>query len=261
LFLNPGGLKQILYPLDTLLHQPLNLANVEEWQPTQMTSARGVALLIVLLCCFLPVLLSRAEIFWDEFLLLILAAWLGISHVRMLFAFGILAVPILCRQLSTQWESYDPEQDRIWPNALFFTAALTVAYFLFPSSANLQGQVEAQSPVKAVEFLKASRISGPMLNEYVFGGYLLWAAPEYPVMIDGRADVYEWSGFLAEFGRWATLQSPPNALLDQYKVHFCLLARQSPMARILPLLPEWKSVYADSNSILFVRSATINPAR
>src|ERR1039458_7411349 len=64
----------------------------------------------------------------------------------------------------------------------------------------------------------APGLSGPMLNDYSFGGYLIWAAPEYPVMMDGRTDVYEWSGFLGEFGNWATLQSDPNALLQKYRI-------------------------------------------
>src|SRR5215469_2629080 len=32
LFLNPIGVSQILYPIDTLLHQPVGLSQVEEWQ-------------------------------------------------------------------------------------------------------------------------------------------------------------------------------------------------------------------------------------
>jgi hypothetical protein len=93
-----------------------------------------------------------------------------------------------------------------------------------------------------------------MLNDYPFGGYLIWAAPEYPVMIDGRTDIYEWSGFLDEFGAWATFQSDPSVLLKKYKVNFCLLRRQSPMVRVLPLL-NWKIVYSDNNSVILVPTA------
>jgi hypothetical protein len=74
-------------------------------------------------------------------------------------------------------------------------------------------------------------------------------------MMDGRTDVYEWSGFLGEFGNWATLQSDPNALLQKYRINFCLLTRQSPMARVLPLLHEWKIVYSDNNSVILMRTA------
>jgi hypothetical protein len=254
LFLNPVGIRQILYPFDTMLRMRILLGNVDEWAPLNMTDERGVALLAVLLCSFLLVAVRRSELFFDELLLLAIGTWMAVSHMRMLFLFGMLAAPVLSRQLATCWEAYDAETDRIWPNAAMITASLLAIFLAFPSSRNLEEQVEIQSPQKALEFIKANHISGPMLNDYALGGYLIWAAPEHPVFIDGRTDIYEWSGVLGEFGKWATLQSDPNALLEKYKIGFCLLNRQSPMARVLPLLHDWKMVYADNNSVIFVRA-------
>jgi hypothetical protein len=94
-----------------------------------------------------------------------------------------------------------------------------------------------------------------MLNAFDYGGYLIWALPEQPVFVDGRADVFEWSGVLGQFSEWATLQSDPNALLDKYNVAFCLLERASPMAHVMPSLPGWKAIYSDNDSVIFVRSA------
>jgi hypothetical protein len=255
LLLNPAGIKQILYPFDTMLHMHILLGNVDEWAPLDMTEARGVVLLAILLCSFLLVVVRRSELFFDELLLLALGTWMAVSHVRMLFLFGIVAAPILSRQLATSWEGYDAAKDRVWPNAVMIAASLLTILIAFPDSRNLEEQVEEQSPVKAVEFIQASHLAGPMLNDYSFGGYLIWALPEHPVFIDGRTDVYEWSGFLGEFAPWATLESDPDALLQKYRIGFCLLTRQSPMARVLPLLPGWKIVYSDKNSVIFARTA------
>jgi hypothetical protein len=256
LFLNPDGAKQILYPLNTILHQPVGLANSEEWQATQLTDGRGVALLAVLVCSLLITGMRRAELYWDEFLLLMLGTWLGVSHERTLFVFGILAAPILSRQLSNSWDSYNAAEDRAWPNAILIAVSVLVITLAFPSRQNLERQVEKTSPVKAVEFIKANHLSGPMINEYVFGGYLIWAAPKYPVFVDGRSDVYEWSGVLSQFGDWATLRSDPDALLQKYGVNFCLLAKNAPMARVLPLLTNWKMIYSDDNAVIFLRSSS-----
>ena len=73
-----------------------------------------------------------------------------------------------------------------------------------------------------------------MLNEFVWGGYLMWALPEDKVFIDGRADVYDWTGVFMEFGRWAMVQDDPRRLLDKYKVNFCLLR---PMRRCRTCFP------------------------
>jgi hypothetical protein len=99
------------------------------------------------------------------------------------------------------------------------------------------------------------------VNDYRYGGYLIWAAPEYPVFVDGRADVFEETGVLAEFGNWATLQSPPTKLLDRYHVNLCLLSKDSPMRFVLPLLPGWTQVYSDDLSVLFVRTPSATPLK
>ena len=261
LFLNPVGIRQILYPFDTLFNQHLLMADVEEWAPLKMNSPSGIALLAILLCCFLLPVLRRSVLYWHELLLLALGTWLAVSHVRLLAAFGILAAPVVVRQLAAYWDGYDFEKDRILPNAVFLAASLLVAYLAYPNSNSLQAQVEEQSPVKAVKFLEANGIAGPMLNDYTFGGYLIWAAPQYPVMIDGRTDLYVWSGFLGEYGNWANLQSDPHLLLDKYKVGFCLLNSQSPMARVLSLLPDWKQVYSDDKSVIYMRKTPAESAR
>ena len=261
LLLNPVGIKQILYPLNTLFHQTVGLSQVSEWQPLLLGDVRGLALLGVLGCIFLIVVVRKSELLWHELLLLALGTWLAASHRRLLFPFGILAAPILSRLLANSWDEYTAEQDRPLPNAVLITLSLLIAFWAFPSRQNLTKQVEEHSPVKAVEFIKTHNLSGPMVNEWVDGGYLIWAAPEHPVFIDGRADVFEWTGVLTEYGKWAMLQSPPAALLDKYNIGFCLLARESPMAFVLPLFPDWRSVYSDDNYVIFVRVPAASPPK
>ena len=261
LFLNPIGVKQILYPLDTLLHQPIGLANSDEWQALQLNDARGLALLATLACIALVIIVRRSEILWHELLLLALGTWLAASHRRMLFTFGILAAPILCRLLADLWDGYDAEHDLPLANALFVAMSLLAVFLAFPRRPDLTAQVQAKSPAKAVEFIQSHHLSGPIMNEYSYGGYLIWAVPELPVFVDGRADVFEETGVLADFGNWATLQSPPASLLDRYHVNLCLLSKDSPMRFVLPLLPGWTQVYSDDLSVLFVRTPSATPLK
>lgn len=253
LFLNPVGIHQVLYPLNTMFKQPVNLSQISEWRPLTFSGPRGLGLLAVLGSIFLLALVQRSEIMWDELILLGIGVWLAGHHHRMLIVFGILAAPVLSRQLSTAWETYDAATDRPLANAVMILLACTVAFFAFPKHSYLERQVEENSPVKAVQFIKSHHLTGPMLNEYAYGGYLIWAAPEYPVFMDGRADVYEWAGVLTKFGKWATLQSDPNTLLNNYDINFCLLARSSPMTHVLPLLHNWRLAYSDANSVIFTR--------
>jgi hypothetical protein len=254
LCLNPLGVKQVLYPLALMAHQPINLSQVGEWQPLQLNDGRGLGLLAVLGALFLVLVVRRSELYWDELVMLMLGIWLAASHRRLVFVFGILAAPILSRLLSPLWDGYDAEKDRVLPNAVLIVASLLIAYWSFPSLKNLSGQVDQQSPVKAVEFINDHHLSGRMLNDYNFGGYLTWAAPKQRVFVYGGGDIIDWGGIVNEYLTWATLQSDPKTLLDKYNVDFCILSPQSPMVRVLPLLGNWKSVYTDANSVIFVRS-------
>jgi len=263
IFLNPDGVKQALYPLNITLWHPLtlNLSIVEEWRPLVLSSQRGVGLLVVLAFVFLYMIVRRSEsLFLHELLLLAMGAWLAFSHRRMTFVFGILAAPIISRLLSKSWEGYDAEKDFPVLNAALIALAVVVVFFAFPSRQSLVKQVDDGSPVKAVEYIKTHHLTGNMLNSYVYGGYLIWALPEHPVFIDGRSDLFEWAGIMGQYGEWATLQSDPNVLLDKYDVDFCLLERDSPMVHVLPLLKNWKEVYSDNASAIFVRTSAAVPS-
>jgi hypothetical protein len=255
LFLNPIGIRQILYPLDTLLHQHIVTSQIEEWKPLLLSSPRGLALYGVLACIFFLLIVRRSELHWNELLTLILGTALALNHQRMATVFGILAAPTLSRLLSTSWNSYNVEQDHPWANAMMIISAALGVFVAFPNRQYLAKQVDDGNPVRAVEFIKENHLHGHMLNAFDYGGYLIWALPDQPVFVDGRADVFEWSGVLGQFSEWATLQSDPNALLDKYDVRFCLLERESLMAHVMPLLPEWKAIYSDKLSVIFARTA------
>ena len=192
LFLNPIGPKLIWYPFEVMFNQPLNLGAITEWQQTDFAAPRGFALLIVagLIVLVPPVRCIKLQV--HELLLLAFLFYFGVRHERMVFLFGIVAAPILCRLLADTWDRYQPERDRILPNAVLMLVAAVAVVLAFPNSRNLADQVKQNNPVKAVEFIQRSGLSGRMLNEYVYGGYLIWAAPERRrASVDGRVDVYE----------------------------------------------------------------------
>ena len=81
----------------------------------------------------------------------------------------------------------------------------------------------------------------------------MWALPEHKVFIDGRGDVFDWTGVLEEYGRWATLAEDPQLLLDKRAIRFCLLRREAPLSHVIPHLPGWRLDYADDVAVVFVR--------
>jgi hypothetical protein len=248
LFINPVGPRLLTYPLDVMFHQKANLLLITEWQQPDFAAARSLGLLVGVGLILLIPLLRRSDLWFDELLLTGITFWFAVRHERMEFLFGIVAAPVLCRLLADAWENYEFHRDCILPNAVTMGLIALALLLAFPSRVQLQQQVENGNPVKALDFIRKSRLSGNMLNDYAFGGYLIWAAPEHKVFIDGRADIYDPAGLMLEYGMWNSAESDEAALLKKYHISFCLLPRNSRVARILQLLPGWKLVYSDKFS-------------
>jgi hypothetical protein len=255
LFINPAGWEQVTYPLNTMFHQNLGTEIVSEWQPLDLGSLRGIALLGFAAVILMLPIVRGVYLHLDELILLVLTGWLGLHHSRMDFVFGLVTAPILSRLLRSEWEKYDFQRDRILPNLVLIPTCLLITFLSFPDSALLARQVEQTSPVKAIEFIRDAGLNGNLLNDYVYGGYLIWAAPEHKVFVDGRADVFEWTGVLAEYYNWMTLASDPEVLVRKYNIQTCLLAKERPISRVLTQWSGWKVVYSDDLAEVLVKTA------
>jgi hypothetical protein len=254
LFLNPVGWRLVLYPFDLVFNQKQNLSSVAEWLPLNLLDPRAAVLFGVAAWLFLMVLVRRAELRLEELAMLALGFGLAIRHNRMLFLFGILAAPVVCRLLRNAWDRYDPARDLRWANAVMIAASVWIIAAAFPTLGQIQAQVRKGSPVQAVEYIRRTGLTGRMLNAYEFGGYLIWALPEQKVFIDGRCDLFDWTGVLGEYGRWTNLSEDPKLLLDKYRINYFLWRKGAPEERVLQYLPGWRKAYDDEVATIFVRS-------
>jgi hypothetical protein len=252
-FINPVGHRMVTYPLDVLWAQPDNLGNIEEWAALDIHDPRAFAFAAILLLVMAASATRRTVLQPLEWMLLIVTAGMSIQHVRMLPIFGIISAPIVCRVLASYWQGADPQRSHLLWNAILIAAALALSGAVLPDAAALDRSVESQQPVKAVARIQQAGWSGPMLNEYVWGGYLIWALPQHKVFIDGRADIYAWSGVLREYRKWALLEEDPALLLDRHGIRLILLRAKAPMSQVMPYLPGWRKAYDDGLAVIFVR--------
>jgi hypothetical protein len=130
-------------------------------------------------------------------------------------------------------------------------AAVAINFLrLMPENANQQ-IYEQQVPVAAVEFLQSELPPGKLLNSYNWGGYLIWALPEYPVFVDGRTDLYsdevidEWLGIVQAEEGW-------QELLEKYGIQVILIEPYWPLVKVLEF-ERWERRYQDDHAVIFVR--------
>jgi len=111
-------------------------------------------------------------------------------------------------------------------------------------------------PVEAVAYLETSRPPGPLFNSYNWGGYLIWAARDYPVYVDGRTDLYD-DALLRDYLKVALAQPGWDEHLDQIGANAVLIETDSPLAQVLRLSKGWDLVYRDHLASLYVREVPL----
>ena len=94
--------------------------------------------------------------------------------------------------------------------------------------------------------------AGPVLNDYSFGGYLIFAG--IPTFIDGRSELYG-GPFIERYNRDVSLADLRDflKLLDQYKFDATLLEPGTPAVALLDRLPDWQRVYGDDVAVVHKR--------
>lgn len=107
-------------------------------------------------------------------------------------------------------------------------------------------------PVAAVDFIQRHHLTGPMYNDYNFGGYLLWKAPELPVFMDGRIEVYQ-GNVLDQHLQVSRAAQGWEAIADRYGIQFFLVRPERGITSALLENPAWDLVYFDYNAAIFVR--------
>lgn len=94
-----------------------------------------------------------------------------------------------------------------------------------------------------------------VLNDYSFGGYLVFAG--IPTFIDGRGELYG-GRFLHRYNNALSLADLNDflKLLDDYKIDATLLEPETPAVALLDRLPDWKRVNGDAIAVVHKRQAT-----
>lgn len=108
-----------------------------------------------------------------------------------------------------------------------------------------------ETPAAAIRAARTAHVAaGPVLNEYSFGGYLIFSGI-HP-FIDGRTDMYG-DRFLKRY--IAALNGGPDlaSLLNEYHVTWTLLTADSPAVTFMSQLPGWHRLYGDKTAVVYTR--------
>lgn len=253
LFLNPYTYHLVFYPFNFAFKQRLNVNHVDEWMSLDFHSVRGKIVFAMLAATIILALVRKRHWRLDELGFLLLGFYAALTYSRFLFLAAIVLTPILARELDF-FPPYDSAIDKKWLNAVFMAVIVAGCAWRLPSSQFLLRDTVRIYPVKALTYLRQFQPQGPVFNDCLWGGFLIWNVRNMPVFIDSRIDIYEYNGVFADYldalGIKNTLE-----ILDKYRVRYVLFPRQSPVAYLLMHNTAWKIGYQDETTVLLERNS------
>ena len=263
--LNPNGFRMFSYPLETL-RSPSMAAFIQEWASPDFHKAMFLPLALFLFLLLGALALSPKRARASEVFLVFVTGLAALRSARHIPIFALIAAPIFAQQV---WELI---RGRGWEARLFTPqestsrTAVPFALLLLLAPAVLdvalvrhfvtnQAAYEATNyPQAAVNFLDSQKVPGPIYNRYGWGGYLIRRLRgEYPVYIDGRADVYGDKFMYETFNTYdgGTGWFEP---LDRLSIRTVLISPDVPLASLLRNDDQWQKVYEDDQAVIFTRS-------
>ena len=87
-----------------------------------------------------------------------------------------------------------------------------------------------------------------------YGSYLIWAAPEYPVFVDTRVELYD-EGIWADYVQLSQARHGWEQTLDGYGVDTLMLSYelQAPLIDAARASANWATLYEDEETIILGR--------
>jgi hypothetical protein len=260
---NPYGWRMYAYPFQTL-HSRTMATYINEWNSPNFHQGRYAPLLVMILASVVLSAVSPRRSRPRDLLLLIVTTYAALRSVRHVPIYVLVAVPILSAMLESCLARKRPiatsTPPALTPLKAALNAMLLVAFFIFIMVRlhlviSRQPQAEARHfPAAAVAFIRANHPPGPMLNHYDWGGYLIWQLyPQYPVFIDGRADVYGDAMMDEFFALYWVHGADWRQSLQNRDIRMVLLPPDAPLVTALRETPGWKQLYADELAVILAR--------
>lgn len=262
--LTPHGIKGILFT-GQLLSGSYALDHISEWQSP---SFHRVQPLEIWLLAGLAVAFHQGLRLPALRLLLLLAlVHLALKHMRNVELIGLLVPLFVSAPFARQWQERAAtgrqlaNVDRMFHElakvASRRATTLTMMGLLLITPLSVQQSAaipkEDISPAGALQAVRNANLTGPVLNEYSFGGYLIYAG--IPPFIDGRADMYG-DEFMKTYFESINLTTSDGLqkLLQKYRIEWTLLPPDTAAVALLDQLPEWSRLHADKVVVVHVRN-------
>src|SRR6185437_12008012 len=169
--ITPYGMGLAIFPFQVASSIPISVAHILEWLPMPFNLVGGKMFLGLVLGLFIVQMAFDLKWRLEELALFLGGVVMACIHVRFILLFVPFCAPLLAVVFARWLPRYDRKIDKYVLNAALMAGVIAAMVYYFPSRAFLDKKVAENFPVKAVEYLRAHPVPGPMFDDYGFGGY------------------------------------------------------------------------------------------
>ncbi|MEW6173504.1 MAG: hypothetical protein AB1510_10660 [Bacillota bacterium] len=255
--LNPNGLKLLTYPFATMGDNQMTNA-IQEWLSPNFHDLYYQVFLVYYMVTFITMILSPKKIVINDLLLYLIFGAAAFLYIRFIPYALLLSGLIWPRYFQPRLE-FKTDLSKVKN----FLLPLVLLFYVFVLAVRAPSQnvinhrftpKEADYPMAALDYLKNHPLKGRMLNDYGWGGYLIWNRPEEKVFIDGRADVYLEKVF-GDYINITRLKPEAASLLETYDIDYVFMPASAPLIQALRFSPCWSVYYKDKTTTILVKDS------
>jgi hypothetical protein len=241
-----------------------------EMQSPDFHAIIGRSFLLLLLVCLAVLARARRRPSWQHLIVFLGTTAFALESNRHIALWALTGFPLVMLHanawwIEPRWKPFARFRDGMARGARLTHAGLwsLVPLALLAVVATRGGRLDGTQllpdqfdpsafPVRVVEHARIAGVRGRMFNDFVWGGYILYAWPEQKVFIDGQSDFY---GVPLNQLYMSIRQAEPGweRRLDSLGVVTAFIPRNSPLAAALKSSPEWTVADSADGAVRFDR--------
>ncbi len=241
----PHGVKGMIFPLQLMTMSTLD--GIIEWRSADFT--RLGPLEVALLASIFVFLRFPVKLPVIRLLVLLLLLHMALRHTRHITVLGAVAPLILAAPLGAAMGIAGSKGGR---RVLIAILAGVIVLAGVRLALPITRENSIRSPDAALAAVPEDLRQRPVLNEYGYGGYLIFNGVR--PYIDGRADMYG----DAFAGRYFEMAKGNSALLDETLaksgIAWTMLPPSHPLTPLMDAKPGWTRLYADPYAVIHTRT-------
>ena len=192
--------------------------------------------------------------------------WKGMETVRVSYFLPVVFFFVFFYGVVTRLNRPDfPGKMTVISLCLFLLLFENVFYFHLRLNADSRwfgSGLDDIAPVREVEFLKKHKLPGQIFNDYVIGGYLMWALyPDYKVFIDPRSSPYR-TQLLPEYMEF-TLKPATREAIENFRKKYpfkIVILHYRQLALISDFLnagDDWRLLYFEKRAAVLIHKSLL----